>query len=58
MAIEIKETCCCGAEFYVKDSVVFGNSCQNRYKDFLEAHKICREADTMRAKTKTIYKDD
>lgn len=41
--MEIKETCRCGAEFYVKDHTVFGNECKWRYKEFLEAHKICRE---------------
>ena len=54
MAVEIKETCCCGAEFYVKDGTVFGNTASYRYKEFLAAHKICREADSMKLKT-TIY---
>jgi hypothetical protein len=64
MTIEIKEKCCCGAEFYVKDTVVFGNSADYRYREFLEAHKICREmasiADSMRSKTteKKIYAQD
>ena len=57
MTIEIKETCCCGAEFYVKDSVVIGNSASDRYKNFLKAHEICREADTMRTKT-IIYNNE
>lgn len=48
----IKESCCCGAVFYVKDHVVFGNSVADRYREFLDAHKICREADSMRHKIK------
>lgn len=58
MAVEIKETCCCGAEFYVKDGTVFGNSAVDRYREFLTAHKICRQADSMRDKTTTTYKTD
>lgn len=58
MAIEIKETCCCGAEFYVKDDWVLGNTSKERYHDFLKAHKICREADTMRSKVTTKYKNE
>ena len=58
MAVEIKETCSCGAEFYVKDSFVFGNSAVDRYREFLMAHKICRQADSMRNKTTTTYKTE
>ena len=54
MAVIIQESCSCGADFYVKDGTVFGNSAMDRYRDFLKAHKICREADSMRTKT-TIY---
>lgn len=42
MAIEIKEKCCCGAEFYIKDSVVFGNCAEKQYNDFVKQHSICR----------------
>jgi hypothetical protein len=58
MAIEIKETCSCGAEFYVKDGWPLGNTAVYRYRDFLKAHKICRDADSMRNKTTTTYKTD
>ncbi len=58
MTVEIKETCSCGAEFYVKDGTKFGNSATFRYKEFLEAHKICREADSMRDKTTTTTYND
>ena len=58
MAVEIKEKCCCGADFYVRDSTVFGNTSSDRYKEFLAAHKICREADSMRNKVTTTYKTD
>jgi hypothetical protein len=50
MAVEIKETCSCGAEFYIKDTVIFGNSAMDRYREFLAAHKVCREAEAMRLK--------
>jgi hypothetical protein len=58
MAIEIKETCSCGAEFYVKDGWVFNNTAEYRYRDFLAAHKICREAASMRDITTTTYKNE
>jgi len=43
MTVEIRETCPCGAEFYVRDTVVFGNTASDRYDDFLEAHEDCRK---------------
>ena len=56
MTIEIKESCSCGAKFYVEDSAKYGNTASDRYHDFLKAHKICREADSMRNKVTTTYK--
>ena len=41
--VEIIETCCCGASFHVRDESKYGNSVAHRYKDFLEAHKVCRD---------------
>ena len=43
MSIEIKETCLCGAEFYVKDTSEYGSTAKYRYQEFLEAHEICRK---------------
>jgi hypothetical protein len=56
--VRIKEKCCCGAEFSVEDTATFGNSAMDRYKDFLEAHTICRDADALRNKFTRTYKDD
>ena len=36
----IKESCKCGAIFEVDGNYSF---CAARYKEFLEAHKVCRE---------------
>lgn len=35
----IKETCCCGAEFYYEGDKL---NAAFRYVDFLKAHEICR----------------
>ena len=45
----IKESCKCGAEFEVDGSDSF---CAARYKEFLEAHIVCRIG------TKEFYKDE
>jgi len=37
----IKETCVCGAEFKVEGELL--SDCSLRHKDFLTAHKVCRE---------------
>lgn len=36
----IKESCKCGTVFKVDGSYSF---CASRYKEFLEAHKVCRK---------------
>ena len=38
--MKIKETCCCGAKFEVEGNNI---ACSWRYREFLEAHKICRK---------------
>jgi len=37
----LKENCKCGAQFYISSSE--DNFCSSRYREFLEAHKVCRE---------------
>ena len=51
MTVEIKETCCCGAKFFVKDNRKYGNTAEYRYKNFLEAHKICRKINAIKDTT-------
>ena len=41
--VEIIETCCCGASFHVRDGSKYGNSAADRYSQFLQAHKVCRD---------------
>jgi len=41
MSVEIRETCSCGAEFFVKGDYDFAVAC--RYEQFLKAHEVCRK---------------
>jgi len=54
MTVEIKEKCCCGSEFYVKDTVVFGNTAAERYKQFLNAHLVCRDAEAYKKEKEAL----
>lgn len=39
--VQIKESCCCGSQFEISGRT--WDSIDYRYREFLEAHAVCRE---------------